>query len=497
MIKRTRFALIVLFGLLFLSRWPLIFNGHHYDIDELRYNRALDFWVRAGEGDLEGAVTCLFRAQARPGFVLLSLIPAGLQVLGARIHLLVPSDRHFFDLPAFVNLLVGMGVLALLFQIFRLSGVSEGRALFGTAVYGLLVNTYHYVRHLVPYDEALLLFALVLYLVLRHEERIGSWSRGRIFGLGALTGSAYLVYPGYYAAVGMVTVMLAFILKKDLRRWAAYGCGLVGIVLLFEGLAACVGRSYVGESYLLSLREQHGSFAEGFLFVFHYLRDVEGLGGLAALLLFLGYGIHGVLRDRSRVRRLVAAAAGFFALHAISDLIFRRLAFYGRILHLYFPFLILGAVRMIDLLPRASWRRTVTLVWAVCAVVSFVPRYEQFRRLTYPQDLYQEHLSGLPEDKILWVPYDRHNRPAVYRGEWAVAVNVYAYPDPELTRIPFTIPPGFRRVVSRPHPLTFPAYLFENYTPRERESLMRQQLRFEIYLAPRLSHPGGGRGRIF
>jgi len=79
--KKNKIYVILFFVLLAFFRLSLITKGHRFDLDEDRYLNALYVWIELSRGHFSQAIAYFFNALARPGFVFVSLIPAGCQLL--------------------------------------------------------------------------------------------------------------------------------------------------------------------------------------------------------------------------------------------------------------------------------------------------------------------------------------------------------------------------------------------------------------------------------
>ena len=476
--------MVLFFVLLAAFRLSLTTKGHCFDADERRYIYALWFWKDILHGQFFNVFSCLFEVQGRPGFVLISAFPAALQILLAHLHLISTTSLHFFDLPSVFNVFITLVNSVVFYGILKILVQESYLAATGTVVYSLLVNSNVYIRHLVPYDWSLALFLIVILLMLKQVSTSSQRPGIAVLG-GALSALGAMVYPGYYALVLIVFLFWAGASRFDLKKMGFYLGGFFGVIASVEILSEVLRKSYLMECLVVSDTVKHGSFAEGFLYIIRYLKDVEGLIGLVLFSLFLLYVIYFWTKDRGPLRWLVAAALLVYASHAILGMIFLKMVFYGRCLHLYFPFLVLAAIRLLSLIPGENYKKAVAIFLLAASVISFIPFARAYSQLTYPRDLYFKYLSQIPDNKILWILSDDIVNPSAYKDHSAVALNMHSYFD--LKESYFNIrPPGNMVLVALgAHPLNFSSYAFENYGPEERRRLRTRKYQMKIYLDQR------------
>ena len=285
------------FVLVFLIRLPLIFRGHLYWPDEKRSILSLMSWESFLNHDFNSAVFHWFSASARPVFIIFGLIPAAIQhVFKARFFKsadlsyvqakatdFLTVDPHFFDIPAFFNLLATIAILVVLHHIFK-KFLSRNMSFVGIFVYALLCSSNFYISHLVPYYYSLFFFLLGIFFVLSK----GSIKNSFFAGLFTILGFGF--YPGYY-----LLIFVAFALfivehfKKDkfYLRLLVFLLSMVMVVGTLEIVSRCVSSSYLQHCLNLSTSVTQGSFDEGFVFIFKYLFDVEKITGIIVLVFFV------------------------------------------------------------------------------------------------------------------------------------------------------------------------------------------------------------------
>jgi hypothetical protein len=370
-----------------------------------------------------------------------------------------------------------------------------------------------YIRHILPYELALCCFLVLLLWLVRAERQGRTLGLGATYGLGLGAAFVFTVYPGYFLAPLLLLVVLLnqqkdLRLKPRLYQVGAFSGGVLSVLGFFEMLGRLSGYSYLKSCLRLSGTITQGDFRESFVFLIKYLLEAEGMLGIALFCLVasaLVVGLSQVGRAKVRLRvieilhkhALYLGALGAFLAYAALSFFGHKLVFYGRILHLFFPFLVLFAVgfwfRRIR--PRAQLLLTVALAGiALCSFGSFAVRY---RAVFYPYDLLAQPSADLAQRKVSfrsqtelsdnadhYLARQHLARNTTGKGE-AVLLNFgNLYPIVGTSCNPLPLPPGYRLVFSAPHFLTIPAYGFEGFTPHERAMLRQCHYQCQIFVRP-------------
>ena len=483
--KKNKIYAVLFFVLLAIFRLSLISKGHRFDVDEERYLNALYVWIELFQGHFSQAIAYLFNALGRPCFVLVSLIPAGCQLALAHFKIFSLTNLHFYDIPSFFNAVVTIINSILFFRILILLVSDEMIALGGTIAYSLLVNTNLYIRHLFPYDYSLLLFFIALLLILRDVTNKQSRPRTAVI-CGILSAFGFLIYPGYYAAALVMMFFFVVSVRSNFLLTISYVSCFLATVMSFEVMSNAVGLSYLKELSVWALAVNHGSFSEGFLFIVRYIKEVEGGIGVLLFILFVLYVFYFMVKDSTVFKWLIVAVIFMYLLSAILGFVFCQTVFYGRTLHMYFPFLVLAAARAISLIPQQIGKKFLITILILCSFCSFIPFAYTYSRLSYPGDLFFKYLSHIPLNKIFWISADEKLIPNNGKEYSVVLVNfepydAFGYESPSL-------PSNMVLGIMAPHPLNFSAYIFENYSPLERKLIKKHHYQMQIYWDARIGN---------
>jgi len=493
-----------------LVRLRLVGTGTMAFIDERRYITAMLGLRSLGEGHGLDFLQAINSMGARPGDGLWRAIPGLGQVLLLAVFHLNPNSPASLQVPQVFNVLI-MGLnLGLLYRIFR-QFFPAGFTLLGVALYASLINTNVYLRHLLPYDHALFFFLFGLWLLLSRPAQ-----SHRNWWVGVISGFSYAVYPGYFMGPAMLLAQSAVrALAPNVQREGhprierlvpvvAQLAGLVAVLGAFELLAQLSGTSYLASSRYIATTVTQGSFAEGFSFIGAYFWQIEGWvgGGLLGLwAVGVALCICGVVRRPSSGVELPLTSlliGSFLAWLGYASLVQfgHKLVFYGRILHFFVPFIVLGAVVALRALVQ-RWpaaQKAVLGISAGLALWHFGAFVFTYRAVLYPCDVAYSHgildsrqivraqTTGCSTNLIAYRtfgPLIRAQRTAAY-PQYEVVNFVYLYP---LGCYQPVVKEGRKLIATVPYFMKYPAYQFEGHGPAERALLRRYPYNFQIMSA--------------
>ena len=489
-------------------RLALLGKGTMAFIDERRYVTAMLGLRGLGEGHGLAFLQAINSLGARPGDGLWRALPGLGQaalLLGFGLN---PNSPPSLLVPQLFNLLVVTMNAGLLYRIYRrFFGV--GLALLGVGLYSSLVNTNLYLRHLLPYDHALFFFLLALGLLLARPA--GEQGLRRHGWAGALAGFSYAVYPGYFLGplvllgVGLLPAA-APIASPEARRApgrfgpvAAQVAGLGAVLGLFELLARAADTSYFASSRYIATTVTQGSFAEGFGFIGTYFWQVEGWVGvellvLAVVGLVVSFGTwKSPVAPPRALPVLLAFGGGAWLLYAGAVQWGHWLVFYGRILHFFGPFVVLGTLAAGQRLTRRypATLKPLLAAGGLVALGNFAHFWTAYRAVDYPADVAYAHgihdarqiasltTTGCDPTVINYRVFGPRLRgqPASNRLRYQLVNFAYLYPlscyrPPVPTRRPV--------VAAVPYFMKYAPYQFEGHNPAQRALLQRYAYEFRI-----------------
>jgi hypothetical protein len=330
-----------------------------------------------------------------------------------------------------------------------------------------------------------------------------------------------MCYPGHYAFVVIVGVVAIAVSPRRIRAAIGFGGAAVIMVGLIELLARIAGTSYIQNVLAVSGAITMGLFSEGYVFAWRYLRDVEGVIGIALYVLFLGFAVLVLWRPGASIPRparvAIIAAVLCYLVHASMGVLFERMVFYGRILLMYIPFVVGGAVLGLMHLRWRRLRRAGVCVLVLASMWSFVTFAHGYTRMTYPVDFFlstltEEGCSETYPPYVLWdmsediwaAPVDHlgpdsamvtDTRPdgseayvrlashdaALASGARFIGVNLKWMFYIRERHDCFEAPAGYRLVAEALHPNAFTAVGYEGHKPWERRRLRERRYTMRVY----------------
>ncbi len=483
--KRQKKLLLGVVIVLAVMRLALIPKGHFFMQDELRYRYSLAFVREMILGNFLQATRQLYEPYLalRPGLVLINLPAAIIQAGLLVIFGLKTETPLSLTIPVVINVLVS---LVISWLMFRLAFRWTRSFILGLAAmwsYSLLVNTNLYLRHVLPYDFALMGYLIVLERILlsRSDE-----VKRHGFGLGIVTGLIYSIYPGFYAFPIVLTITGLWVNKKVKwwwLRWWIGGGGLAYGGLL--GLGALVNKDFLFLAWQYAKGGQTmGDVNETWLFLWRYLLRVETITGVLVSVLFGWWWLkfnHATIKKEVRV--VLTSLAAVYLFHSGVAVMLKKMVFYGRLLHMYLPFVVLAAVLAIRTLPK-TWQNWLTVLLVSSSLVSWLNWYPRFFNLVYPDDV----LWSVCQDRCLKTSsLYRENLPPNSEAQHIVDQS-------QLVAINFTrdfihviengydyTPQGAKLVYQADHPVNFLAYQFEGYSLKERQLLAKLRYQMKLY----------------
>lgn len=465
---------IIVLAAITVFRLTLADRGLMYWWDERMHWFSMRMWLDVASGNWEDFFETPFhpKIQGRPLWIILNMIPAGLQAglfLISGIKTETPTSLHVVGV---YNVFLSMIIVVLFWLIAKKLLADSASALAATIVYALLANSAVYVRQMSPIYSSLILY-LTSFLLLVKVKTV-NWKRvmiaGLIAGLGQLTYASYFLFPLFELVV---------IIYRKLRV-GSFVLGYAIPPLVFELWARGVGTSIYA-----SIARNPGlnpTFTEALLFLPRYLIEGEGKIGLILVLLSSLPFLAALKLKKVNLATVLGISSGLiYILFAITTLFYHRI--YARVLHIYILFLILGIVGSLELLNKRR-RYVCFLILGIISVMSFYAWASKFQKLTYPWEVRFNACKSFYEcpSDILEVTENTLQSPgAIPAGTKMILVNTLYMAPIEERMIDFRPPKNFGLAASWPHPLNFIPYQLEGYSPQERLWLRQRAYTIRVY----------------
>jgi hypothetical protein len=481
-LKKHQWVVVVIVFLL-AYRLMLISSGHMFFLDENRFTAALQLVELRWKYPVE-ALSKFFEVDGRPGYILFSIIPAVMQKGVVMLGLVLVGSPRVYDISSFFNILYCLVIFIYLYIILRILVKDSRFAAMGVLLYGLLANSYVYIRHLLPYDLALALFMAALYLVVRGAGQ-KQFSRRDLFLSGILSGLAYSVYPGYFLFVGIIGGSLFFGSKERNKNTVIHLGAALLVLISWEVLAQMVGTSYYLNSVSITGAINMGNSSEALAFLPKYLIAAEGYTGYILLMLVASYLLVVWKADRTIFKPIFILAVGGYLFYGVLGTIFHKLVFYGRIIHMFFPLMIIAGVMVLKKYWPYRWGKiTLGLVFGV-VVVSFIRVGIPYISLDYPKDFFYRYWAEEKAWRILRLNENEPPRELKADKHWGIGINLRNLYPITLEKYSFTdMGEGMILVAEKPHPLNFTPYQFEGYSEEKRQLIVERDIQMQLYLYP-------------
>lgn len=487
-------------GAVAVFRLSLIGRGAMAYLDETNYYKAVLALGELRSGHLGTAILHMSSNSARPGLAVVQLIPAALQGIPFAFGV-SPSNPYSLLIPVTFNVFES---LLALYMFWRISVLvfdgDETAATIAAGIYGLLVNSTAYVRHLLAMEPALALGLTALWLALSREKTLRL-----AFAIGALALATMTVYPGYYLFAAVVCV--AFIGPAGDATWrsraklsAPVVSGAVTVLAATEMFCRIGGVSFLERMIWLARRIDNGSFEEGWTFLPSYMLQVEHfIGGVlmaGTVMYLLTFAIDVARRRPSRtIDWLVIPAIAAWIFQAVNAFHLHKMVLYGRLIHPWMAFMVWATLDAIRRIPWSAVRRAACMTAIAASAGSWVMFASEYYRLEYPLDvLYRFRINTAlvpavqrPCELWPWYVYEspaplnrRTGAPYTTRADY-VLVDFCMGPPNEAERLPEAKVSALRLVYRARHFETFAAYGFEGFTSDERAAAERRRLELRIY----------------
>lgn len=404
--RKLKALLIVFLVVLAVYRLLLSGSGQRYWPDEARYLHAMHFVDELSKGDARAGLKWIFGSTfdvaARPGFMFLATIPVFLQGLAHLLLGVQPSDTWFYRIPAVFNVVVSLGAAILFYRIVLLLSGARTLALLAVVVHGLLVNTNLYLRHLFPYDWALFILLGALNVILS-PEMARARPRYQAIVAGLLTGIGATTYTPYWPIIIIFVVTLIVVQDGRWRYVSSFVAAILSIIVMWEMVSRLGGFSFVGrfmeamvDAFVVTVVDVQGSLGGPIFLLFYSLR-VEGIAGAVFLVLFACFWVGAVKGSYGRIEvALIGTAMAVYLVYGtIGTYTHNYIFFFGRILHMYFPFVVLGAILALKIIPQYKLRMSVAVAMILASVVSFVPTASKALMIRYPRDVERDLVASL------------------------------------------------------------------------------------------------------
>jgi hypothetical protein len=475
--------------------------------DEYRYVQSGIFFQKIKEHHVKEAINALFSTDGRPGDAFVRTIPIIFQYASSKIsHLYISEPRNSYPLFIF-NYVIYCLILLVHFRFSKLVLGNTKLALLSTLLWGVLANSFLYIRHALAYDPSLLIFYYVLYIIAKNIER-DSLKYSSCFWLGMLGFFGYLTYPGYFLLYLLIGLVL-FFFKIGSVKWLAktkyalvYGAGSITMLAITEAISRAGGNSYITSALTLSSTITQGSFDEAYSFLFKYLFEVEGITGILIIALLAFFYCRSVatfnFRKISTENLFVILSVSIttlFLLYASAGYFLHTWVLYGRLLHQFFPFICIICLMSFRQIDVSGWgSKFVYGLLPVLLVISFAINFTNMKSFYFPRDVAWKYVN-MGKKIINYCEFDEFWSQINIKETVRVTANknndfqsvvmtngCSYYPVESLEHFkPFVPKPNYQLLESHAYWSLFKGYQYEGYSMPERKMVDFMNFKINVY----------------
>lgn len=478
--KKQLAFFVFVFAILLAGRLCIAGTGYLEDPDEFLY-----IWIHmhfAAFTHLHTWTDCMNRMQGQPPEIATRLLEyiTLTPIASAMGKPMLSADVLYFM--GLYNILVSLLTVYVFYNILLKIGFSVELAIAGMLLLGTLFNFNMYTRHILPYDQALLFQLMSLNLLLSTKLKPGT-----ILLAGLLSAIGLTNYMGCFMFVfingGFVVIANYNNLKLAIKNALLFVLPFVALVAFYQAVTL-----YEGHAYLTFLKDYYGTIAgegstdEGLHFIFLYFYLVEKWWGMLLLLLFF-WGSYLIIKrsGSAKTKQLILLGAVAYITFGAYVFFFQSMVFEGRVLHIYYPFIIIGVLGWLQQQKLIQFNKLVTIIVVfACVNYGFVVR--DFNRIGYPRNTIYKCNLFEEKGKVDFSYYEEISPALHYYNRARYFIDTIG---------PRTLPAGHYVLSNICFMAAYPDSLLSNYKPwqkTEGDSIVFEQLHFESHPAYTLEY---------
>jgi hypothetical protein len=429
-------------------------GGQYYWPDEKRYDRSLAAANALWRGDIHGGLRALNRADHFL-FKVIGVVPATMQII------IAPSAKT----PALFFSLFSVVSLWLMWGIMRRIGESRRSALYAVGLLAVCSTFLYYSRHLLPYDTAMSIGLLALFVGLRTPSR----DMDSIL-CGLLSACAFLTYNGYWILAGFAmllhTLWTPRTLGKCTRRALISGISFAVLPGVMLAANAAAGGDLLQQFVAFSRTGKQGLYSEGWSLPWVFLWHAEHF-----LILLWAVALINSLREAMLGRASHAVVLGLsgvifiYGILVIFSVVLQKYVVYGRLVRQLVPFCSILAAVFLEQLWRFSPKgKSIAIAILTLTVLQATLNFRQPLAQVFPPEFHRLASQAMDSTE---------------KGEYEVLFDHHIYRD--VYREALRAKDG-RTIIQKDHPLQFLPYQFEGFTPEERAELQSSDISMRLIL---------------
>jgi len=388
-----KFSFILFFLLLTVGRIAISGKGYLEDTDEFYFLFMLDNWESLIKADTETWSNTIFHLWSHlPDNVIrfVQMIP---MMWYAGEKGIPPQHPDALVIIGYFNILSSLLLLFIFYKLLRKLGFDQWLSLTGVVLFGTLVSSNIYTRHILQYDHSLIWHLFALKLLIGHET-----DRKRIMLVGLVAAIGVTSYPPHYMFVAITGGWLFFRYYEgwipSLKRMLYFLFPFILVVGGIELFCRIDRRSYFAFLGEYGGEGRNIDTYEGFTMLFRYFYHVESFWGLLLLVLMvLGLYRAFFVKQDIKVKCLLGLALGAYLTFSLLTWISSNMVLYGRGIYLYYPFVIISVLYFLSGLSRKSLS-----VFFTGAFVNYFFVINMLNQINYPRQwIYEYNLEETPD----------------------------------------------------------------------------------------------------
>lgn len=489
----------LIFAILLIGRLLIAGTGCLDDTDEFTYFNIIKDYKLLIRLDIERWGKTVFGDDGNPPEIALRLLQTFFVLAYSRLTgapQLHPESLYIMYL---FNIITSLLILFVFYRILLLLEFKHLTSLLGVTLLGTLVNTNIYIRHILPYDSGLLFQLTALAILLSKDI-----TNKKILLAGVFSAIGLTNYVGYFMFVfinhGFLVLNHSKSFKYAIIKSIVFFIPLVLVVLIFEACAQSIGKSYIEYIIWFSTTIYHGSYSEGLSYIFIYFNLVEKWWGVVLLILFFTGALLAIRSQiNEKVKYLLCLSITAYLIYGSYIYFFEKMVFYGRVLHMYYPFIILGVLCFFEQQKLIN-SKIIAILLIVLSFINYIFIINDLNNIGYPRSYiyskklteeegkvrisYQNELNcGIDYKERKLMRMENISSSGLDNGEYLLLnfCFFYHYPDDFIeTYNKYTIGKNDIVVYEKNHFMSHPAYTFEYCTKQGRDFYLDKQLKLKV-----------------
>jgi hypothetical protein len=490
--KKTLIFGIFIFSILTIGRLLISGNGYLDDPDEYVYHLMLFHLNELKNFEIYYWCKATFRIHFFPVELAIRLFQNIFTELYANLKGLPLDHYRVLIVPGLFNVLVSLSSLFIIYKILKKLEFNHFYSLLGVFIYGSLLTTNIYTRHILPYENSYFFHIISLYVLLHKDI---TYKRVLLAGFFSALGLAS--YFGFFMMffVNSLFILLRCFDKGNLKNIFKNVLYFVPVAIYIFGFDL-ISRLYYENSFIdytlgFSKTIYQGSYDEGLLFAFIHMYLVEKWWGLVLLITFL-ISVFFIVKNRNKNSHLYLLVVSFcvaYFLYGLNAVLFEGMVFYARVFRMYYLPIIIGFIYTVRLL-KSKWLNQVIII---IAFVNYIYIIKELNSLAYPRTEIQKHGLIADLDKNINLEYsselncaleykknDRFvgiNESKLPEGEYLMINYCFFYHDGDLSVDYKAIDVQEEEVLSKKkHFMSHPSYTLEYCSKEGRALILKKGL---------------------